>query len=251
MTHSVNGPSPNFTLTITSEPIQQFESISSDQNFTHRPDHSNLQNLSNLQTQNNSKNGLQNLTQIIGQLAGAMQCMDPKMAAFRLGLNMMGNFANQLSNQNGNSYGFSSDASNNFDNYGGTDDLISSLLGFDDDYDYDDMDEEDDQDVSSLLNSLSSLFENRSQANNGCGHDCNSTSQNDKIKKQQQAKTINDLIGGLSNGLSNGTIPPQMSGNVNQLIGQLANQANHLSPTPNPASGFSPGLSLAITLLRK
>ncbi len=241
MRDSVNGNFSTLTLTITSKPVQQTEPFKPVQDCTLRPDYSNLS------VQNNTKNNTPNLSQIIGQMAGAMQYMDPKAAAFRTGLRMMGDFANQLSNQNYNSCKDCSETSDYFNNQNDSDDLLSSLLGFDDDYDYED-ENQDNQDIYNLLSSLTSLFGNQSQKNNGCDSHYNSHSQN---KKQQQLKSINDLIGGLAGGLSSGVIPPGMSGNVNQLIVQLSNQATCISPMQNPVSGFSPALGLAMMILRK
>ncbi len=234
MRDSVNGNSSTLTLTITSKPIQQNDHFKAVQDCTLQENHSNLN------AQNNFTRSSPNIGQIIGQLSGAMQSMDPKAAAFRAGLRMMGEFANQLNNQSNNSF---DDYSSMDSSFGGGDDLISSLMGFDNNYDYDDEDQ-DDQNLFDLLGSLNSLWGDNSQSSNNCS----SSTQN---KKHQQLKSINNLMGSLADGLSSGAIPPGMSGSANQLISQLSKQADCLNPMQNPVSGFSPGLSLAITLLRK
>jgi hypothetical protein len=170
---------------------------------------------------------LQDFGQLLGQLVNFAQYADPKAKLAMVAFDFMGQLANhameQYNNSNGGygsgtGYGLGSDG-----DYG----LGSDLFG-------DPEENRINQEISDLLN--------RAQAMRSNGYKRPPAKCNKHDYQKREALALNNSIAKLSAGIANGSIPPHLAPQANDLIGLMSHRASVLNANQQQKSTFSNGL---------
>jgi hypothetical protein len=176
---------------------------------------------------------LQDFGQLLGQLVNFAQYADPKAKLGMMAFDFMGQLANHALEQYNNSNGVYGSGSgsgyglNSGSDYGTDYGLGSDLFG--------------DSDENRINQEISDLL-NRAQAMRSNGYKRPTAKCNKHDYQKREALALNNSIAKLSAGIANGSIPPHLAPQANELIGLMSHRASVLNANQQQKSTFSNGL---------